>query len=418
MLAALQLDAHRLTFSGTFALDGATGVARLIILAATALSIGLAPRWFATDCRHGEVYAMFLFSALGALAVAGAADLMQLLMGVLLSSVTGYVLAAYHRDWAISVEAGMKYFLIGALANALMVIGVVLIMGTTGTTDYTALHDADATGPLALVGVMLVLAGLLFKLGAAPGHTWVPDVAEGAPVPVAAFLTTAPKIAAAIALIRFVGLFPPEVSGLRVLIAIIAALTMTLGNLGALRQTDVRRLIGWSSISQSGYALMAVAAVGISPEALPSLIAFIAAYSLANITALGVVAHLRGRTDLADYAGLLRVRPLAAIALTVAFLSLVGVPPLVGFSGKLALFVAAVDSGYTWLAVIAVANSVLSLVYYARVIGPMVFQSGAGAVPTLGLASESTTILALLAVFTGAAATGAVWSHLPATMLP
>ncbi|PZX11760.1 NADH dehydrogenase subunit N [Palleronia aestuarii] len=417
-LATAQLGAHRLTFSGTFALDGATGVARLLILGATALCIGLFPRWFATDRRHGEFYAMVLFSALGAMAMAGAADLMQLAMGILLSSVTGYVLAAWHRDWAISLEAGMKYFLVGALANALLVIGIVLVMGMTGTTDYAALRTADLTAPLALIGLMLVLVGFLFKLGAVPAHTWVPDVAEGAPAPVAAFLTTVPKIAAALALIRLVALVPAEGSSLRLLVALLAAATMTLGNLAALWQDDVRRLIGWSSVSQAGYALMAVAVIGLSDRALPALIAFIGAYVVANIAALAAIVHLRGRTAITGFAGLIRSQPLAAGTLILAFLSLVGIPPLVGFGGKFVLFLAAMDGGYAWLAVVAVANSVLSLFYYARVIGPVTFGTSDERVEALGAPSKAVMLLALVGVALGSSVLLFVWSALPVTALP
>ena len=417
-MAARQLGAHRLTFSGTFALDGATGAARLLILGATALCIGLCPRWFATDRRHGELYAMVLFSALGAMAMVGAADLMQLAVGILLSSVTGYVLAAWHRDWAISLEAGMKYFLIGALANALMVIGIVLVMGMTGTTDYAALQAADLTGALTLIGLILVLVGLLFKLGAVPGHTWVPDVAEGAPAPMAAFLTTVPKIAAALALIRLVALVPTEGSALRLLVALLAAVTMTLGNLAALWQDDVRRLIGWSSVSQAGYALMAVAVIGLAESALPALIAFIGSYAIANVAALAAIVHLRGRTELEGYAGLIRGQPLAAATLILAFLSLVGIPPLVGFAGKFALFLAAIEGGFAWLAVVAIANSVLSLFYYARVIGPVAFGTSTERVETLGPSSKTVMAVTVVGVVLGSAALLFVWSYLPINALP
>ncbi|TDL78099.1 NADH-quinone oxidoreductase subunit N [Palleronia sediminis] len=378
--AVAQADAARLTFSGVWALDGATLWARILIVTATALCLILAPRWFATDRRHGEFYALTLFSALGAIAMAAAADLLQLVMAVLLSSVTGYVLAAFHRDWALSVEAGMKYFLIGALANALLVIGAILVMGMAGTSDYAALARTDLGQPLALAGLALIVAGLAFKLGAVPGHAWMPDVAEGAPVPAAAFLTVVPKIGAALALFRLVQLFP-EVEMLRPLIAALSVATMTLGNLAALWQDDLRRLLGWSSVSQSGYALMAVAVADLAPDALPALLWFLAAYALANVTGFAVVAQLRGRTALADYHGLIAARPGLAAALIVALLSLTGIPPLIGFTGKLELFVATLDGGYGWLALAAVANTVLSLGYYLRVIGPVCFAAPEGPPP-------------------------------------
>lgn len=393
--ALAQADAVRLTFSGTWALDGVTLWARGMIVAATALCLILAPGWFEQDRRHGEFYTMTLFSVLGAIAMAAAADLMQLVMAVLLSSVTGYVLAAWHRDWALSVEAGMKYFLIGALANALLVIGAILVMGMVGTSDYAALKGADVSSPLALTGLALIVSGLAFKLGAVPGHAWMPDVAEGAPVPAAAFLTVVPKIGAALALYRLVHLFP-DAEMLRPLIAALSVATMSLGNLAALWQRDVRRLIGWSSVSQSGYALMAVAVADLSTGALPALIWFLAAYALANVTAFAVVAHLRGRTALADYTGLARTRPGMAAALIVAFLSLVGIPPLIGFTGKLGLFIATIEGGYAWLALAAVLNTVASLFYYARVIGPMYFAAPQGVRPA-SLAPSSGALALLCA---------------------
>lgn len=386
-LSAMQLGSERLTFSGVWALDGASTWARLLILGATAFTVLLVPSWLRTDRRHGEFYAILLLSALGAIVLAGASDLLQLVMGVLLSSVTGYTLAAYHRDWALSVEAGIKYFLIGALANALLVIGVTVVFGLLGSSTYGAMAlalDDRAASPLLLLGTGFVLVGIAFKMGAVPAHSWMPDVAEGAPVPAAAFLTVVPKIGAAIALARLVSLFPPEMFAIRPLIAVLAVATMTLGNLAALWQDDVRRLIGWSSVSQSGYALMAVCVVGLSASAIPALLYFLLGYSVANLAAFAAVAHLRGRTQRDDYGGLALHRPLATVTLIVGFLSLVGIPPLVGFVGKLALFLATIDGGYAWLAAVAVINTVVSLFYYLRVIGPMYFAMPAAPAAVLG----------------------------------
>lgn len=382
---ARQLDRAALTFSGVWALDGASTWARLLILGATGFTVLLTPAWLRSDRRHGEFYVVLLFSALGAMALAAAADLMQLVIAVLLSSVTGYTLAAYHRDWPLSVEAGMKFFLVGALANALLVIGVTLVVGMLGETGYAALRPTDAdSSPLLLLGVTLTIVGVAFKLAAVPAHSWMPDVAEGAPVPAAAFLTVVPKIGAAIALVRIVELFPDDAMAIRPLIATLAVATMTLGNLAALWQDDLRRMIGWSSISQSGYALMAVCVAGLTPSALPALLFFLLGYAAANLSAFAVVAHLRGRTSIAGYGGLARTRPWPALVLTVSLLSLLGIPPLAGFVGKFMLFVATIEAGYAWLAIVAVANSVASLFYYLRVIGPMYLQGPSGTVAVLG----------------------------------
>lgn len=388
LLCAAQLATpDRLTFSGTWAVDGASIWARLLILATTACAVVLSPEWFRSDRRHGEYYAVLLLSALGAMLLAGAADTLQLIVAVLLSSVTGYTLAAYHRGWALSVEAGMKYFLIGALSNTLLLLGVTLLFGLFRTTDYgeIALRASESLSQaMTLLALSLVTVGIAFKLAAVPAHTWMPDVAEGAPPPAAAFLTVAPKIGAALALARFFDLFPAEAVPWRALVAAVSVITMTVGNLGALAQNDVRRLLGWSSISQSGYALMVVTVVGLSERALPALLYFLAAYAVANLAAFAVITQLRGRTDLAHYRGLAAARPLVAVVLTLSLLSLVGIPPLAGFVGKLVLFMATIEAGYAWLAVAAVANTVLSLFYYLRVLGPMYFHDSSISVAVLG----------------------------------
>ncbi|CAN5879598.1 NADH-quinone oxidoreductase subunit N [soil metagenome] len=414
---------QRLTMDGLWALDGTTTAAGLLIILTTALTIGPSPEWLGDDPRHGEFYAVLLLSAVGAIAMAGAADTLQLAVGMLLSSVTGYTLAAYHRRSPLSVEAGIKYFLVGAFANTLFVLGVTLAFGLAATTLYepasAALTTADGT-VLALATGLLGL-GLAFKLGAVPAHQWVPDVAQGAPAPAAAFLTVAPKIGAAVALARLLPTLPEDLVGWRPVAAALAAGTMTLGNLAALAQDDLRRLLGWSSVSQSGYAIMAVVALERADLAIPALITFLLAYALANLAAFGVVTELRGRTALADYGGMATDHPWLAGALVISFLSLVGVPPLIGFTGKLTLFTATIDAGYTWLAIVAIANTVVSLAYYLRVLGPMYFDPTPriSPAPLLGRwAAAATALAALLVVATGIGAEPIVAALDNALLLP
>lgn len=394
-----QPPSARTTFQGQWALDALTTWGAVAILVTAAATVALSPRWMRTDPRHGEYYAVVLLATLGAQVMAGAADLLELITGLLLSSVTGYVLASYHRRSPLSAEAGVKFFLIGGLTNALLLVGAVLVFALAGTTHYrampTVLAGVDPT--LLVAAVALLVVGLAFELGAVPAHAWVPDVAQGAPAPAAAFLTVAPKIGALIALARLVEVLPDAV-GWRPLVAVVAAATMTVGNLSALWQNDLRRLLGWSSVSQSGYGIMAAVAVGASPQAVPALLTFALAYALANLAAFGVVVALRGRTDVADYAGLARTRPWLALALTVAMLSLVGVPPLIGFTAKLQLFSAAIDAGYAWLAVVAVVNTVVSLFYYLRVIAPLYLAEQPARLPTLGRWPTVTTTVAATAV--------------------
>ncbi|WP_048308194.1 NADH-quinone oxidoreductase subunit N [Halomonas sp. PR-M31] len=406
-----------LTFSGVWALDTAAVATKLLVLLSGAVAVALSPDWMRSDRRHGEYYALCLFTLLGVIMMASANDSMELVVGILLSSTASYPLVAYHRGFKPALEAGMKYFLIGALTNSLLVVGVVLLFGLVGDTDYTSTAQVLAAGgdPLALsVAVACIVLGLTFKLAAFPGHAWMPDVAQGAPAPVAALLTVAPKIGAAMALARFVSLLP-ESQVWPVIVALIAVVTMTLGNLAALQQTDVRRLLGWSSVSQSGYALMAVVVIGREPQALPALLAFLAAYALANLAAFAVVTHLRGRTALADYHGLGRTQPVVTAILILALLSLVGIPPLVGFFGKFLLFKVTIAGGFGWLAVVAAINTVLSLFYYLRVIAVTMFKPLKGEVHVLGswswlalLASAVLLLAASLGVEGGLSLMGAI----------
>ncbi len=413
---------QQLTFFGTWAVDGAAQWATLIVLGVTAVAIGLSPEWFGDDPRHGEYYSVLLFSALGATLMAGAADTMELVLGVLLSSVTGYTLAAYHRRSAASVEAGIKYFLLGALTNALLLVGVALLFGLVGSTIYGATQDGLASGPPSPalpVAAGLVALGLAFKLGAVPAHAWVPDVAQGAPGPAAAFLTVAPKVGALVALARVLSILPAEQVGWRPLAAVLAATTMTLGNLAALWQDDLRRLLGWSAVSQSGYGLMALVAVDRSPLAVPALLLFMAAYALANTAAFGVVVELRGRTNIGSYRGLAAAHPWLAAALALSLLSLVGVPPLAGFTGKLTLFAATIDAGYLWLAVLGVGNTVVSLFYYLRVLGPVYFEAAPAPAPVLGRWAGTATLAAALGVVVaGVAAEPLLAGFTSARLLP
>lgn len=397
-----------LSFSGTYAVDGPSLWAKMIILGVTAATVSFSPDWFRTDPRHGEYYTLLLFSALGAILLAGAADLMELILAALLSSATGFVLAAFHRASKPSAEAAIKYYLLGALSNGALLFGVTLFYGLSGSTTFTAVgHGLNAADPgwALAVATTLVVLGLAFKMGAVPVHQWMPDVAEGAPAPAAAFLTVAAKIGALVALARLVWILPEMGVGWRPLVAVIAAATMTVGNLAALWQDDVRRLLGWSSVSQTGYGLLAVVALGRSDLAIPSLLFFFLAYGLANLAAFGVVVVLGGLTDRKAYRGLVRTRPLLATALVLSFLSLIGIPPLAGFTAKLALFGAAIQAGYTWLAILAVANTVVSVAYYARVIAPAFFAESESRPPVLGrMAALGTGVCAVGVVGIGLAA--------------
>ncbi|WP_250573231.1 NADH-quinone oxidoreductase subunit N [Nonomuraea sediminis] len=348
-----------------YAVDPLTNLARATVAVATLLALWLAAGWAGGAARETEVYVLIMLAALGTVLLAGADDLLVLVAAYLLASIPAYALVAFAKD-AHGTEAALKYYLMGAFMGVLMLAGVTLLYGTAGTTSYRP--------GAPVVAVILLLAGLLFKAGGVPAHFWLPDAAEGASRPVAAFVTTVPKIGAFVALFRLA----EEVFREPLLLALIAAATMTLGNLAAFYQDNVRRLLAYSSISQAGYLLVPVAVAGRSDLAEPALLFYVAAYAVTNLGAFAVV-QAAGTDRLQDYAGLARRSPWPAAALVVCLLGLVGTPPTAVFVGKLLVFAAAWDGGYAWLAVLAAVNTVASVFYYLRWIRPVFAGEGAAA---------------------------------------
>ena len=361
-------------FQGTYRIDALSVWAALILLPATALAAVLAyPEVRGTD-REGTVYSLLAFTTFGALALAGAGDVMFLVLGVLLSSLGSFALVAYPRDDR-ATEAAMKYFVFGSVSEAVMIFGLTYWFGATGSTllaDLGRLHGAFVP---ATAGLVAVLVGLGYKAALAPFHFWAPDAYDGAPVAVAAYLSIVPKVGAIFGLAQVMRSLPVGVVNWPLVVAVLAVVSMTYGNLAALAQTNVVRLLAYSSIAQAGYFLLGVVGIGHGALAIQSLIVFAAAYAAMNLGAFAIVARV-GR-DLDAYNGLVRASPWTGAAMVIFLFSLVGVPPLGGFVGKLLLFGAAIDAGYSWLAVIAILNSVLSLAVYLRIIVPMIRPSGA-----------------------------------------
>lgn len=360
----------RTVFMDSFAVDTATGVARLVVAAAALLVIGLGVDELAGGKQESEFYTLLLLSSAGALVLAGASDLLVLAVGFLLSSIPLYGLVGMARSRR-AAEAAMKTYLLGALFGITLLLGVTILYGVAGTTVYGGLTERLVTAPAGAVtvGVVLVVGGLMFKAGGVPAHFWVPDAAQGASTTAAAFLTTVPKVGAVVAAYRLVDALPGP-TDVRLLVGLLAVASMTLGNLAAFAQTDPRRLLGWSTVSQVGYLLVPVAVAGLTDLALPSLLLYLAAYAVTNLGAFAVVAALPQRRDLASYRGLAASRPWLAAALLVALLGLVGTPPLAVFAGKLTTATAAWDGGYAWLSVAVVLNTLASLFYYLRWIIP------------------------------------------------
>jgi proton-translocating NADH-quinone oxidoreductase chain N len=361
------LGTETTVFMDTFRIDSLSVWAKLALVPTTALCAVLAyPEVKHTD-REGTVYALLSLTALGALALAGAGDVMFLVLGVLLSSLGSFALVAYPRDDR-ATEAAMKYLVFGSVTGAVMIFGLTYWYGATGSTLLSELSRLQAALPAA-AGLVALLVGLGYKAAIAPFHFWAPDAYDGAPVSVAAFLSVVPKVGAIFALAQVVGDLPQGAAGWPLVVGALAVISMTYGNLAALVQENVVRLLAYSSIAQSGYFLLGIVAVGHSELAVPSLVVFAAAYAAMNLGAFAIV-MLAGR-DLRDFAGLGRSRPAAGAAMVIFLISLVGVPPLGGFVGKFLLFGAAIDAGFAWLAVVAILNSVLSLAVYLRIVVPM-----------------------------------------------
>lgn len=354
-------------FGGSFRVDTLSIWAKLILLPATVLSMLLARVDVRGSTREGTVYSLLIFSTLGALVLAGAGDTMFLVLGTLLTGLATFALVAY-PDTDPATEAAMKFFVFASVTTAIMIFGLSYWFGASGSTLIADLPSMD-TMPLAVVlGFVAVVVGLGYKASLVPFHFWAPDAYEGAPLSIAAYLSVVPKIGALFALAQVVRHLPPE-TGWAAVMAGLAVLSMTYGYLAALVQDNVIRLLAYSSIAQSGYFLLGILAVGSSELALPSIILFATAYAAMNLGAFAVAATT-GRT-LSDFDGLGRTRPLIGIAMVIFLLSLVGIPPLAGFVGKFMLFGAAIDAQFTWLAVVAIINSVLSLAVYLRIIVPM-----------------------------------------------
>ena len=374
-------------YSGQYAVDAFSKFTKLLVLAGAALGVLVALDWNAKEgLAKFEYPILLLFSTVGMMIMLSANDLMALYIGLELLSLSLYVVAAFDRDNARSSEAGLKYFVLGALASGLLLYGSSLVYGFAGSTNFDRIADAvGATegAPFGLVvGLVFVLAALAFKVSAVPFHMWTPDVYEGAPTPVTAFFATAPKVAAIGLLTRVaVGPFGDVAAQWQQVIILCSLGSMLLGALAAIGQKNIKRLMAYSSIGHVGYALIGLA-VG-TELGVRSLLLYMAIYVFTNVGAFAVLAAMRrqGRAleGVDDLAGLGRTDPAMALAMTVFMFSMAGIPPLAGFFGKYFVIGAAIQGGYTTLAVVAVLTSAVSAYYYLRVIKVMWFDTGVGA---------------------------------------
>ena len=348
--------------------------------------------------RAGEYYGLILFGAVGMSLMSSAVELVLIFIALEISSISTYILAGFRRRAAISSESSVKYFLLGSFATAFFLYGVALMFGATGSTSIKVIGDALRSGQvpvLAYVGVALMFVGLGFKVAAAPFHIWTPDVYEGAPSPVVGFMSTAPKAAVFAVLLRI--MFEADAPGRVWLIWVVAALSMTLGNLGALVQNNVKRLLAYSSIAHAGYLLMAFAAL--PNNGIPAAMFYTASYAAMNVGAFAVVSHFGSAGEryvtLEDYAGLGRRSPLLAATLTIFLLSLIGIPITGGFFAKFYVFSAALQANLVGLVIIGVLNSAVASYYYLRVIVVMYMREAREEVPLSPIPAGLGTALAI-----------------------
>ena len=334
---------------------------------------------------RGEFYGLLLLAALAMTLMASSTNLIMIYLSIEFMSLTSYVLVGYFRDDPKSSEGGLKYFLFGAVTSALMLYGMSLMYGATGTTDLqgiaSSLASMQATMPptrwLILPSILLMIAGFSFKIALVPFHQWSPDAYEGAPTPVATLLSVGPKAMAFAILLRVLLTAVPmfQFDWVAILMGI-SLVTMTLGNLTAIRQTNIKRMLAYSSIAQAGYILVGVVSIVPFTVGIHGVLLYLMAYLFTNggvFIAVIAFSHVTNSDEISDYAGLVRRAPVLAAVMVIFFMSLAGLPPTAGFVGKLFVFGAAVQAGYYYLAIIAVLNSVISVVYYFNVIRQMFF---------------------------------------------
>ncbi len=374
----LRLGTEGTEFSNMIQVDKYSLFFNVIFLVSTILVVLISMNYLGRqDRRQGEYYLLILLATLGMMLMASGNELIVVFLGLELMSLSLYVLAGYFRRSMASSEAGMKYLLLGAFASGFFLYGIALIYGGVGTTSIPQIASAltvDSKSPLLLAGMFLLIVGFGFKVALVPFHQWAPDVYEGAPTSIAAFISAGPKAAGFAAFLRiFMEALQNIQSEWIVVITILAALTMTIGNLVAIAQRNIKRMLAYSSIAHAGYVLVGLAAA--NKDGISSAMFYLFVYCIMNIGAFGAV--ILARTEdgesltISDYAGLGFKKPLLALFMTVMLLSLAGFPPTAGFVGKFYIFRSAVEAGQIWLVIIGAINTAISAFYYLRVVVAM-----------------------------------------------
>ena len=397
------------TFGGMYISDGYSTFFKIIFFINVILTILISVKYIAVErVNYGEYYSLILFSTIGMMIMASASDLIVLYLGLELMALSTYVLAGFMRQNVKSNEAALKYFLLGAFSSGFLLYGISIIYGLTGTTDIKAIaafiQERGLAGNLSLtLSAMMFAVAFGFKIAAAPFHMWAPDVYEGAPTSITAFMSVGPKAAgfAVIGRVFLVAFASIKVDWAAVLIPI-AILTMAVGNIVALSQTNIKRMLAYSSIAHAGYALLGI--ITGNAEGLSSTMNYLFIYTFMNIGAFAVIIMLRSEgikgDEISDYEGLSKTHPLAAALMLIFMFSLTGIPPTAGFVGKLYVFMAAINAGYTWLIIVAVIFSAISAFFYLRIIMYMYMKDPKVEVPLTtsfsnGIALAITTVAVL-----------------------
>ena len=401
-----------------FVVDGFGTFFKLIFLFAAAMTVLLSHRYLGVEGgRPGEYYFLVLTATLGMMVMAGGIDLVTLFIGLETMALSFYILAGFLRPNRRSNEAAVKYYLLGAFSLGLLLYGMSLLYGMTGSTQLRVIGPALAAGGggrLLAMAVMLVIAGMGFKIAAVPFHAWAPDVYEGAPTPITAFLSVGSKAASFAMLLRIffealpafsgggLGTMAGHPVGWTSFFYVLSIVTMTVGNLAALTQTNIKRMLAYSSIAHAGYLLIGIVAA--TPRGVSAALLYLVIYAFMQLGAFAVVVFMRRGDvigdELKDLSGLWSRRPGLAIAMLIFMLSLGGIPPTAGFMGKLWLFSAAIESGYIWLAIIGVLNSAISLYYYVRVVVYMWIRQAEPGLPPVVLSGALTAALAIAVIGT------------------
>jgi NADH-quinone oxidoreductase subunit N len=402
--------AHGEVFGGMFIADGYSMFFKMIFFLNVVLTVLISIKYIAVEkVNFGEYYSLILFSTLGMMVMASAGDLITLYLGLELMALSTYILAGFLRHDIKSNEAAMKYFLLGAFASALLLYGTSMIYGLTGTTNlrgissYVYRHGL-ANNPVLVLSMVLFAVAFSFKIAAVPFHMWAPDAYEGAPTSITAFMSVGPKAAGFAVLGRvFLTAFGLITINWAVILIPIAVLTMAVGNIVALSQTNIKRMLAYSSIAHAGYALLGI--ISRTPDGMASLMNYLLIYAFMNIGAFAVIIMLRSEgfkgDKISDFEGLSKTHPLAAALMLVFMFSLTGIPPTAGFMGKFYLFMSAINAGYINLVIIAVIFSAISAYFYLRIVMYMYMKDPKETVvlttsPSMGLALTLTTVAVLV----------------------